>query len=114
MKFVFGALLLVALSPVTWGFAPVAGRSTDLSALTLTNKYPSGRPNTDQVDEDMAMWFEDKQGRVKKALEKPVGGRPLDLYTKDDIKKIETRGVDPFEKAKRFAEFLSNRPRRGY
>mmetsp|Transcript_16883 Transcript_16883/g.38855 ORF Transcript_16883/g.38855 Transcript_16883/m.38855 type:complete len:104 (-) Transcript_16883:95-406(-) len=76
-------------------------------------KFPAGRPNTDQVDEDMAMWFEDKDGKQKKALSKPVGGRPVNLYTKNQLQDIEAKGVDPFEKIKAFGKFLTQKPKAG-
>ena len=81
----------------------------------MTKKFPAGRPNTDQVDEDMAMWIEeDTKGNRKKALKKPVGGRPVDLYTKAQVEKIEQKGVSPFERLNRYMEWVTNRPTRGY
>ena len=61
------------------------------------------------------MWIEeDPKGKRKMALKKPVGGRPIDLYTKQQVEEIEKKGVDPLEKVKRYVEWLIERPQRGY
>lgn len=121
MKTALRLLFLVAvvwMTPVATGFtvSPLsAGRSCSISSLHMTKKFPAGRPYTGQADEDMAMWFdEDKQGNRKKALKKPVGGRPVDLFTKEDVEAIEKKGVDPLERFKRKMEWLAKRPQRGY
>uniref|UniRef100_A0A7S2Y9A8 Uncharacterized protein n=1 Tax=Entomoneis paludosa TaxID=265537 RepID=A0A7S2Y9A8_9STRA len=114
-SFFLGLLLLTGLS-FSWSFSPISvvGRGQRSHPTILFNKkYPAGKPNTDQVDEDMAMWFEDKQGNAKKALPKPVGGRPVQLYTKQQVQEIEKKGVDPLEKLKAFGKFLTQKPQAG-
>uniref|UniRef100_A0A7S2VGE8 Uncharacterized protein n=1 Tax=Entomoneis paludosa TaxID=265537 RepID=A0A7S2VGE8_9STRA len=91
-------------------FSPAVGAS---STMLFNKKYPAGRPNTVQADEDMAMWFEDEKGNAKKALSKPVGGRPVTTYTKQQVEEIEKKGVDPFEKVKAFGKFLMQKPKYG-
>ena len=110
-------LVSVCLVPLASSFSPSCATSVrgQSSALDMTKKFPAGRPNTDQVDEDMAMWIEeDTKGNRKKALKKPVGGRPVDLYTKAQVEKIEQKGVSPFERLNRYMEWVTNRPTRGY
>ena len=75
--------LLLAIALVADGFSPAvtSGRS---STFLLTKKNPQGAPITIQEDEDAAMWIEDKKsGKSKKALSKPVGGRPINKVTKE-------------------------------
>lgn len=117
----FSLILLLLLPIAIDGFSPavavpvLSGAPPSATALSMTKKFPAGRPNTDQVDEDMAMWFEDtKTGKRKQALKKPVGGRPVTLYTKDQVEAIEKKGVNPVAELKIFMEWLVNRPRRGY
>lgn len=56
----------------------------------------------------------DKAGNKKQALTKPVGGRPVTLYSKKDIETIEKKGFDPFARVKAFAEYVVKKPTRGY
>lgn len=121
MKSSFSLLLVALVSSLAQGFVVVPSSNShahDYAMTTTTlypKKYPAGKPFTGQVDEDMAMWFEDKKtGQAKQALKKPVGGRPNTLYTKKDIETIEKKGVDPLEKFKAGVEFLIKRPTRGY
>jgi hypothetical protein len=122
MKNLLSALAAAALAfaPVVSGFlltttpsVVVGGDDSVKTALFMTKKYPAGKPFTGQVDEDMAMWYEDKDGNKKKALQKPVGGRPVDLYTKEDIERIDKRN-DWWIKPKAYLEWLFQRPTRGY
>ena len=80
----------------------------------MSKRFPSGRPFTGQVDEDMAMWIEDKNGNRKKALDKPVGGRPITMYSKQQVEEIEKKGVNPMERFQNYLKFLKDRPTRGY
>mmetsp|Transcript_19788 Transcript_19788/g.47063 ORF Transcript_19788/g.47063 Transcript_19788/m.47063 type:complete len:194 (+) Transcript_19788:53-634(+) len=115
----FLSLLLLSLSSLAFGFTNGFTNINNnanthlLLPVLCSKKFPAGRPNTDQVDEDMAMWFEDKDGKQKKALSKPVGGRPVNLYTKNQLQDIEAKGVDPFEKIKAFGKFLTQKPKAG-
>ena len=114
MKTVFCLLLGTILMMVVTGFRPTAVGARTSAALSMTKRFPAGRPVTVQLDEDMAMWFEDKQGNKQKALKKPVGGRPATLYTKKDVEEIEKKGVSPFEQLGAKLEYWLKRPTRGY
>lgn len=118
MKIIVHFFLLAFFAPLALGFVPslpsVGERTSDVACLHMTKRFPAGRPCTVQADEDMAMWFEDKQGNVKKALTKPVGGRPSEILTKEQVAAIEKRGVNPFDRVKAYLEYFSKRPTRGY
>lgn len=110
-------LVLAIAAPMALGFtspAVISGSSNTgtNTALSMTKKFPAGRPLTVQADEDMAMWFEDETGNRKKALDKPVEGRPVIIYTKDQVEEIEKKGVPLFvmDQAKAFAEWFTARP----
>lgn len=109
-------LLLAILAPLAMAFTTPCGAqgSSSNTCLHMSKRFPAGRPNTMQVDEDMAMWFDDGKGNRKKALDKPVGGRPTILYSKEDVEKIEKKGVSPFERFKNYVEFVTKKPTRGY
>ena len=117
MKTALAVLISAILASVAMGFGPpveVGQPSRGRTALSMTKKYPAGRPVTVQLDEDMAMWFEDKQGNRKKALNKPVEGRPAAQFTKEQVDAIEKKGVSPFEQIGAWVEYLAKRPTRGY
>jgi hypothetical protein len=84
----FLLLLAIALPVVADSFCiiPPVGRASSSSVTTLfSKKNPKGAPITVQEDEDAAMWIEEKGGKVKKALKNPVGGRPINKVTKDQL-----------------------------
>ena len=118
MKSIFNVLVFTIFASVALSFQPsindIRARGKDDSALFMTKRYPAGRPVTVQLDEDMAMWFEDKQGNRQKALKKPVGGRPAALFTKEEVEAIEKKGVSPLERIAAFLEYTAKRPTRGY
>ena len=88
-------VVVLAVSPVVRAFSvsPVVSSSPAEKTRLYTKKYPQGRPCTIQEDEDAAMWIESKDGKREKALKKPVGGRPINKYTRDMVEKIEKKGV---------------------
>jgi hypothetical protein len=86
----FLLLLTIALPFVVDSFCivpPPVGRASSSSGTTtlFSKKNPKGAPITVQEDEDAAMWIEEKGGKVKKALKNPVGGRPINKVTKDQL-----------------------------
>lgn len=86
-------LIIIALHlPGIDGFAATRGvtsqppyRTPHGDTRLHSKKSPKGDPVTVQENEDAAMWIEDKKGNVKKALKNPVGGRPIDKVTKDQL-----------------------------
>jgi hypothetical protein len=81
-------LVVAVVTPVAYGFSPppaLSGLSRTSSTLLQSKKNPQGAPITVQEDEDAAMWIEDENGKARKALQSPVGGRPINKLTKEQV-----------------------------
>jgi len=81
--FVSSAALVAGFVPSHHHQQPVAfaAKKTEL----YSKKNPQGAPITIQEDEDAAMWIDDGAGKRKQAIKGPIGGRPINKVTKQQI-----------------------------
>lgn len=96
IKYILLFLVVASAMALASAFAPrqpapafllrnVASAAAERTALSMSKKNPKGAPITIQEDEDAAMYFEDKDGKRKQALKGPVGGRPINKQTSQQI-----------------------------